>query len=287
LAEKISYRLLLNEISEAFQEMMFSIPKVKKQFPFSLGTTSYIIPADIMPNVRALAPCIDDIELVLFQSPDFSNIPSLENIRILRELAQSHQITYTVHLPIDRKAAASDRIERELFCDGVKKIVNQCNALNPAAWILHLEGISEDSTPKEISEWKKRCIETMENIKNVLPHPELIAIENLAYPWEWHQNIATRYNTSLCCDVGHLWINFLDRWQNHLKEMLPRTKVIHLHGTANGKDHISLSEGNPLLIKSFFDIIRKYSYSGIITLEVFNEHDFISSIEVIQRLWEK
>lgn len=266
---------------------MFSIPEVKNQFPFSLGTTSYIIPADIIPNVRILAPCIDDIELILFESPDYSNIPSHEDIRTLRELAQNHQITYTVHLPIDRKAAASDRLERELFCDGVKKILDRCNALNPAAWILHLEGISCDSPLKEISEWEKRCFETMENIKNVFPCPQLIVIENLAYPWEWHRNIATHYNTSLCCDVGHLWINFQDQWKDHLKQMLHRTRVIHLHGTANGKDHISLSEGNPLLIKSFFDIIRKHSYSGVITLEIFNENDFINSIEVIQRLWEK
>lgn len=266
---------------------MFSIPEVKKQFPFSLGTTSYIIPADIMPNVRALAPCIDDIELVLFQSPDYSNIPSQEDIKTLNELAATHQITYTVHLPIDRKAAASDALETELFCDGIKKIVNRCTALNPAAWILHLEGISGDAPPKEVSEWKKRCIETMENIKNIFPSPELIVIENLAYPWDWHHDIAVRYNTSLCCDVGHLWLNFQNQWQDHLKEMLPRTRVIHLHGTSDGKDHISLSVGNPQLIKRFFDIIRKYSYSGIITLEVFNENDFTNSVEVIQRLWEK
>lgn len=265
---------------------MLSIPKVKNQFPFSLGTTSYIIPADIIPNVRALAPYIDDIELVFFQSPDHSNIPSPEDVKTLSELAKAHQITYTVHLPIDRKAAASDRLERELFCDGIKRIVNLCNALNPAAWILHLEGISADYPPKEVSEWKKRCIETMENIKMVFPYPELIVIENLAYPWDWHYEIVTRYNTSLCCDVGHLWINFQNQWQAHLKQMLPRTRVIHLHGTTNDKDHVSLSDGNPQLIRSFFDIIRNYSYSGIITLEVFNENDFIYSIEVIQRLWE-
>ncbi len=266
---------------------MFSIPEVKNRFPFSLGTTSYIIPADIIPNVRILAPCIDDIELILFESPDYSNIPSREDIGTLKELAQNHQITFTIHLPIDRKAAVSDRLERELFCDGVKKIVDRFNALNPAAWILHLEGISVDSQQKEISEWKKRCFETMENIKSVFPCPQLIVIENLAYPWKWHHDIATQYNTSLCCDVGHLWINFPDQWKDHLEQMLHLTRVIHLHGTANGKDHISLSEGNPLLIKSFFDIICKHSYSGIITLEVFNEHDLINSIEVIQRLWEK
>lgn len=266
---------------------MFPIPKVNKCFPFSLGSTSYIIPADIIPNVRALAPFIDDIELILFQSPDYSNIPSIEDISELNELASIHHISYTVHLPIDRKAGASNRQERELFCEGVKKIVTRCTPLNPAAWILHLEGVSNDAQESEISDWKKRCMETMENIMDVFPYPELIVIENLGYPWEWHDEIAARYKTSFCCDVGHLWINFQDCWQDHLKKMLPRTKVIHLHGTADGKDHISLSKGNPFLIKTFFDIIRKDIYTGIITLEIFSEDDFVKSIEVVNSLWEK
>ena len=41
--------------------------------PFRLGTTSYIIPADILPNVRYLADKVDDIELVLFEADDYSN----------------------------------------------------------------------------------------------------------------------------------------------------------------------------------------------------------------------
>lgn len=265
---------------------MLSIPEVKKRFPFSLGSTSYIIPADIIPNVKELAPLIDDIEIILFQSPDYCNIPSEEQIGVLHDLASVNQMTYTVHLPIDRKAGDPDPLERKLFCAGVKEIVNRCIPLKPAAWILHLEGISKDAGDIEITDWKRRCHETMENILYLFPSSESIAIENLNYPWYWHKDITKIHNTSLCCDVGHLWNCFQNKWEDHLKEMLPSTRVIHLHGVTDGKDHISLSEGNLHYIKSFFDIIRMYNYSGIITLEIFNENDFVKSIEVVDRLWE-
>ena len=43
---------------------------------FRIGATSYIIPADILPNVEYLAPQVDDVELVLFETDEYgSNLP--------------------------------------------------------------------------------------------------------------------------------------------------------------------------------------------------------------------
>ena len=43
---------------------------------FRIGTTSYIIPADILPNVEYLAPQVDDVQLVLFETDAYgSNLP--------------------------------------------------------------------------------------------------------------------------------------------------------------------------------------------------------------------
>ena len=44
---------------------------LKSRFPFRLGTTSYIIPADIIPNVRFPGPLIDDIELFFLNPMKF------------------------------------------------------------------------------------------------------------------------------------------------------------------------------------------------------------------------
>ena len=44
-----------------------------KKPEFRLGTTSYIIPDEILPNVRFLAGKVQDVELVLFEVDDGQN----------------------------------------------------------------------------------------------------------------------------------------------------------------------------------------------------------------------
>ena len=43
---------------------------LKHRLPFRLGTTSYIVPEDIILNVRLLAPAMDAIELIFFESDE-------------------------------------------------------------------------------------------------------------------------------------------------------------------------------------------------------------------------
>jgi hypothetical protein len=74
---------------------------LKNRFPFRLGTTSYIIPEEILPNVLFLADKVDDIELVLFESDEFSNLPDETTVKRLKEIADRSDLTYTIHLPLD------------------------------------------------------------------------------------------------------------------------------------------------------------------------------------------
>jgi len=47
-----------------------------KPTPFRIGTTSYIIPDEIIPNVRFLAARVEDVELVLFEADEgMNNLP--------------------------------------------------------------------------------------------------------------------------------------------------------------------------------------------------------------------
>ena len=43
---------------------------------FRLGSTSYVYPDDILPNVGKLATVVDDIELVLFKADDYGTNPT-------------------------------------------------------------------------------------------------------------------------------------------------------------------------------------------------------------------
>jgi sugar phosphate isomerase/epimerase len=259
----------------------------KKRYPFLLGTTSYIVPADIIPNARMLAPLVDDIELVLFESNDASNFPSANVIKELADIGKSFSTGYSVHLLTDKKAGAIEPEERKAFLNAAKKTIERCMPLSPTAWILHLEGIWNCADNEELDLWAERSCRVVESICSVIDKPSTIAIENLGYPWHWHEKIALRNKTSLCCDVGHLWLYFTGCWQDYLVAMLPQTRVIHLHGVSNGKDHISLSAGNNAHIRTFLEIVKRSDYNGIITLEIFSENDFNESMEKVREIWEQ
>ncbi len=66
-----------------------------------LGTTSYINPADIITNARKLAGRVDDIELVIFQADHEDDLPDRDAIDELIQIASDHNMTYTVHLPLN------------------------------------------------------------------------------------------------------------------------------------------------------------------------------------------
>jgi len=111
---------------------------LKNRLPFRLGTTSYIVPDDIIPNVRMLAPVIDDIELILFESDEISNYPDPETIQTLKSLAVENTLTYTIHLPLDIQLGSPDEAERIRSVNKCIRAVSRTEALAPFAYIVHL-----------------------------------------------------------------------------------------------------------------------------------------------------
>ncbi|HQC65001.1 MAG TPA: hypothetical protein PK459_07885, partial [Anaerolineaceae bacterium] len=90
---------------------------------FRIGTTSYIIPDDIIPNVRYLGGKTDDIELVLFEVDDGpSNLLTPAQQAALASLAQQNGMTYTVHLPLDLNLAEDANLRDVSFIKAKKAI---------------------------------------------------------------------------------------------------------------------------------------------------------------------
>jgi sugar phosphate isomerase/epimerase len=265
---------------------------IKKQlnlpgdYPFRLGSTSYVYPGDILFNVERLAPVFDDIELVLFESSDTCNFPDLSTIKKLKKLAQSHDCTYTVHLPIDKKAGVAGKKERSAFFNQVIEIVDLTFDLKPFGYILHLEGITRDASEKEVAQWQKNADETCGKIASIQGiDPKTICIENLDYPCKWNDFAIEKYGFSYCVDIGHLFL-YKENWKSILNDYFKKTRVMHLHGVRNMKDHISLKENNLRQTERFVDFIKD-KFTGVLTLEVFNEKDAFESRELIGDIWEK
>ncbi len=282
--------------------------------PFRLGVPSYVYPADILPNVKALAPYVDDIELVLFESrsPDdrASNIPDPDIIQRLAELAQQHDLTYTVHFPIDRHLGSPDAEERRALLRRILAIMDRTRPLAPFAYILHLEGITRDSDHARIRTWQNDIAELLPTLIERAGDPAFLCVENLNYPFAWCEPLLNRFGLGVCIDLGHLWVGseaprgrpqgifaesceasntispcgkphgFLakkdDNVEAHLKRHLPRTRVIHLHGVCDGHDHLALTALPPGRLRQLLNSIDKFT--GVLTLEIFNYKEVRDSV---------
>jgi sugar phosphate isomerase/epimerase len=112
---------------------------------------------------------------------------------------------------------------------------------------------------------------------------ERLAVENLeTYPLDFIQPVLDRIPVSRCVDIGHLWLDGHDPLP-YLRAALPRTRVIHMHGIAE-RDHKSLAFMPRQKVRAVWDELLHLNYEGVLTLEIFSEEDFISSLEVIEGL---
>lgn len=245
---------------------------------FRLGTTSYIVPDDILPNVRFLADKVQDIELVLFEIDDGpNNIPSLDTIGQLSALARENGLSYTVHLPLDLRLGESDE-ESHPSLIKARKVIDRTCALNPWAYVLHLDGreLKRNRTLQQYLCWQEQCVRALEIVSAWTGAVERLAVENLeGYPPDFLHPVLARIGVSQCFDVGHLWLDGIDPLPL-LKAALPRTRVIHIHGLAE-RDHKSLINMPPEKLDPIVNTLLNEKYAGVLTLEIFNEEDFHSS----------
>ena len=248
--------------------------------PFRLGTSSYIIPDDILPNVRYLADKVRDIELVLFDIDEYCNIPDRDQTEELNRLAAEHGLSYTVHLPLNLNF--SDR-DRDISIEKALKVINGTRLLDPHAYVCHLEcrDIPHEAGPA-LENWQQQRIRAVSMLikeAGILP-PEL-AIENLeTYPIDRNEPVIRSCGTHACLDIGHLFLQKTDPLPI-LRQWLPLTSVVHLHGVGT-RDHQSLRHMPREMIRSILAELFRADYRGVVTLEVFSQEDLSSSIEMIR-----
>ena len=255
-----------------------------KNYPFRLGTTSYIIPDDILPNARYLADKVRDIELILFEVDDGpNNLPSAEVIEELSKIARENDLTYTVHLPLDLKLGA-DGSERDQSLVKAKRVIDCTRGLDPWAYVMHLDGkaVRTSMDAELIRRWQDQSVRALEIVSAWAGSPDKLAVENLeTYPLDFIQPVLDRIPVSRCVDIGHLWLDGHDPLP-YLQAALPRTRVIHIHGIAE-RDHRSLAFMPQETVRAVWDELVHVRYDGVLTLEIFSEEDFLSSVDIIHR----
>jgi sugar phosphate isomerase/epimerase len=249
---------------------------------FRVGTTSYILPDDILPNVEYLAPRVDDVQLVLFETDEYgSNLPDAALRRQLIMLAQQHNLTYTVHLPLDLRlgdgGAAADLSLLKAW-----RVIEATRDLRPYAYTAHLDGalLLGNPTTAELAAWQANALRALEIVVSWLDRPELLCIENIE---RWDPGafapVVEALPVGLTADVGHFWLQgadpvaYLERWAQ-------RIRVVHLHGIAD-RDHASLAHVPAERLDPVVQALR-LDFSGVLTLEVFSREDLESSLAALQ-----
>jgi sugar phosphate isomerase/epimerase len=257
----------------------------KNRFAFRLGTTSYIIPADLITNVRFLAPYVDDIELVLFEVDDESNLPDDKTISALNEIAYSNDLSYTVHLPLGLLLGAMEEEERRSSLNKALRIVQLTSPLNPAAYVVHFEGELRGPLPSEnMTGWTKGLRASVADLLDTGIQSHLFCVETLDYPFALVDPIVYEFELSVCLDVGHVLLQGypLDAY---LAKYHDRIRVFHAHGIRENKDHRDLGSLRDSDLALLFGHLRScWSSPPILTLEVFDEKDFRLSLEVVERM---
>lgn len=258
---------------------------LKNHFPFRLGTTSYIIPADLITNVRFLAPYVDDIELVLFEADDESNLPDKKTVMALNEVAGSNDLSYTVHLPLGLSLGAVDEEDRRRSVEKALHIVELTSPLHPAAYVVHFEGERRGPTPSDnMTGWTKGIRASVAELLGSAIQPRLFCVETLDYPFALVDPIVCEFDLSVCLDIGHVLLQGypLDAYLANYQD---RIRVFHAHGIRENKDHRDLGALRDSDLDLLFGSLRSWrSPAPILTLEVFDENDFRLSLDVVERM---
>ncbi len=256
---------------------------LKGRFPFRFGTSSYIVPDDILPNVRYLADKVDDIELVLFESDEISNIPDEATVSTLAAIAEESNLTYTVHLPLDAYLGHADEDVRVASIGKCKRIVERVEPLRPHGYLLHFHGdrrgrMPSDDLPRWLDNHRRSLDVLCESVG-----PEALCVETLDYPFALVEDVVIERGLSVCLDIGHLLLGGYSV-EEHLDRHLARTRVLHVHGVADGRDHLDLSHLDPAVLE---DLVRRLEADGsvtrVFTAEIFSEEDFDASRRVMER----
>ena len=265
--------------------------------PFRIGTTSYIIPDNLLPNAAFLAPHVQDMQLVLFEVPNGpSNLPSAQDVGKLGALGRMHDLTYTVHLLHDLRLHNEDGTS-SLALEKARQVIELTQPLEPQAWVCHLDGRSvREAEPDSaaLAEWQTDTAAALQQVCAWAGDVRRVAVENLeGYAPDFVAPVVARTDAGRCVDVGHLWLDGIDPLP-HLAAAGDRLSVVHLHGVTGAdaaqaspsaaapRDHVSLAHIAPGQLDAVLRSLLHLRFGGVLTLEVFGEEDFWSSLAVLE-----
>lgn len=250
----------------------------KNAYPFRLCTTSFIYPDAYVPNVRMLGPCVDEVELLFFESAPES-LPSESELRALADLAGEFDLTYNIHLPTDISPCDADPARARNAAETFRRIIDMTRFLAPTTYTLHLPYDRKSNGEDEVKKWRDDAHKGMTRILAGGVASRTISIETLDYPIDRAAPIISDLDLSVCLDIGHLIIHNFDIRAIFVKHR-DRTSIIHLHGAHDGRDHLPLDRLPGGEKEAVMEILKKFS--GVVSIEVFRRDYLAASLSFLE-----
>jgi sugar phosphate isomerase/epimerase len=251
----------------------------KGVFAFPLGSTSFIYPAGYAENVARLAPCLDAVELLFFES-EAAALPGEAEIGRLADLAQRWQIRYNVHLPLDLPLGSPDPRRRRQALESAARVLALTCPLNPTTWTVHLNPHREGLACRQRDDWCDRLRESLARLLDGGLAPRKLSVENLLYPFAWVEALIAELGLSICLDIGHLLrlggdpLAFFER---HAAAVT----MVHLHGLSGQQDHRGLESLDPLRAAVVRKLLRRLRCE--VSLELFDARLLLGSLALLER----
>ncbi len=264
----------------------------KGAYPFRLGTTSFIYPDHYLPNVRMLGPYVDEVELLMFESRWPDSLPDGETLAALADLGAEMDLGYNIHLPADVSLADPDPEGRQRAVSVMAQFISATAVLSPSGYALHLpfEGYAMDAGG--IEQWQAAAAEGIAALLDAGAPAELLAVENLEYPFEWAAPLVEEFDLAVCMDMGHLILfgvdpaAFFRKWE-------PRVRLVHLHGVRSlegllpgdgtGQDHVGLDQMAVEYFPPVMEVLQRFR--GGLSIEVFAYRHLVPSLQVLAAQW--
>ena len=175
---------------------------LKGRYPWLLGATSYVVPADLLTNVRMLADKVDAVQLLFFESAANAVLEHPVNTGELKRIAADHDLAYTVHLPTGFRLGDPDGDVRRKAIDEIDRMITDLSVLSSQCYDLH---VHRQDGPAE-SRWLVNVEQSLAELSQRLgTSTELVAIENIDYPYDVIAPAVAAHGFSRCLDLGR-WL---------------------------------------------------------------------------------
>lgn len=254
----------------------------KGRYPFRLACPSFIYPDHYLPNVRMLAPFVDEIELLVLDSQYPGSLPGKAEIAELAQAGKDLDITYNVHLPTDIFPGHRDPAIDKTAVETLRRVLDQVAPLEPTTCTLHLPLSPEVCSTASAGPWRERLAAGLDAALADGPPANRISVETLSYPLQWLSPLLVELDLAVCLDLGHLLLHDLGL-ESTCRAFGGQATIIHLHGVAAGRDHLALDRLPTADMARVLPLLQ--NFEGTVSLEVFAYDRLAASIAHLAACW--